>query len=110
MRLVQTNMKHKGYALFRIRGTKKNYVERVPLFTTDYILESEEVRNSLQKELEVQVTLDSIYISDITSSMQKLKEFQQKYNSLPRNYVEEVRTGFQNGAGLLQSLPRFVYK
>ena len=98
MRLVQTNMKHKGYALLEVKSAEGPYIGLVPLFTTDYLIESEEMRKSLQEELGVQVILDCIYVSDITDSVQKLKEFKQKYNALPRNYVEEIRTGFQNGA------------
>ena len=38
----------------------------------------------------------------------ELQDFKQKYGALPRNYVEEIRTGFRSGDGLTQSLPRFV--
>lgn len=103
MRLIQKNLKHKGYAVF----TGQNTI-LVPLFTDDYLLEANTFLDSYEKEGEL--SLSAIYVSDTTASMVRIKEFKERYNTIPRNYVEEIRTGFQNGAGLTQTLPRFVYK
>ena len=111
MRLIQKNLKHTGYVLLLIRKDRgERYLEAFPLFTKDFIYESETIRSLQQEMLGCIVDIDAIYVSDITKPLLDLKEFRKKYNALPRNYVEEIRTGFTNGSGLTQTLPRFVYK
>ena len=109
MRLVQKNLKHTGYAVLTVHA-ERQYIEVAPLFTADYLLEGESTRKFLEEELKVPVNLTHVYSVDGFTAIKELQEFQQKYGALPRNYVEEIRTGFRNGDGLVQFLPRFVYK
>lgn len=109
MRLIQKNLKHKGYVILQVHDSTP-YLEIMPIFTKDYLLEAENLRYSLECELNISVTLDSVYISDTTEPLRQLKEFKEKYHALPQNYTEEIRTGFQNGAGLNQTLPRYIYR
>ena len=109
MRLVQKNLKHTGYAVLTVHK-KHEYVEVTPLFTADYLLEGEEIRKGLEEELKIPVSLTHVYSADGFVAIKELQDFKQKYGALPRNCVEEIRTGFRSGDGLTQSLPRFVYK
>lgn len=110
MRLVQKNLKHTGYAILEVQDEDGSYTQIEPLFTGDFLLESEGLRKSLEECLKVPVKLLTIYGSNTILALEKLKEFKEKYGVLPRNYTEEIRTGFQNADGLTQSYPRFVYK
>ena len=109
MRLVQKSLKHTGYAVLKILTNSSNYFKIAPLFTNDYLIEGNEVKKEVQK-LGINASLIGIYAVDLMCPLHDLREFKQKYNALPRNYVEEIRTGFSNASGLTQSLPRFVYK
>ena len=110
MRLIQKSLKHVGYAILEVQNEESSNSQMEPLFTNDVLLESEELRKELEKSLRTPVKLKAVYVSNIELPLQQLKEFKQKYGSLPRNYTEEIRTGFQHGDGLTQYYPRFVYK
>lgn len=110
MRLVQKSLKHTGYAVLKILTNSSNYIKIVPLFTNDYLIEGNEVEKEIESELGINASLIGIYAVDLLCPLHDLRAFKQKYNALPRNYVEEIRTGFSNASGLTQSLPRFVYK
>ena len=110
MRLVQKNLRHTGYAILEVQNEDGCSKLIEPLFTEDFLLESTELREELEKNLGVSVKLLDIYGANIDLPLQQLKEFKQNYGALPRNYTEEIRTGFQHGDGLTQYYPRFIYK
>ena len=110
MRLVQKHAFHTGYAILEINEGNKKYKEVVPTFTKDYLIEAEEIEATYRMN-GIDATLSQVFaVESVVSIVRKIQEFKGKYGVVPQNYTEELRTGFSNCDGLLQTLPRYLYK
>ena len=103
MRLVQRNLKHTGYAIFK---NKEGVEETLPTFSNDPLREATFLEKKNNRIL-IKVYGTSIIMKDVLT---QIKEYKEKYGAIPQDLTEELRTGFRSAGELQQSYPRYYYK
>ena len=103
MRLVQKNLRHTGYAIFRDQDGAE---EVIPTFTNDIFTEARILKKQYKKNL-VGVYGARILMEDV---LEEIKRFKEEHGVTPQDLVEELRTGFISNRSLTQSYPRYYYK
>lgn len=103
MRLVQKNLKHTGYAVFK---NKEGEEETLPTFSNDPLREATFLERKNDRIL-IKVYGSSVIMKNVLS---QIKEYKEKYGVIPQDLTEELRTGFSSVSGLQQSYPRYYYK
>lgn len=103
MRLVQRNLKHTGYAIFR---NKEGTEEILPTFSKDPLREAGFLEKKNNRLL-VKLYGTSVIMEDV---LEQIKRYKEKYGVIPQDLTEELRTGFSSRGGLQQSYPRYYYK
>ena len=103
MRLVQRNLKHTGYAIFK---NKEEVEETLPTFSNDPLREATFLEKKNNRVL-IKVYGTSVMMKDV---LIQIKEYKEKYGVIPQDLTEELRTGFRSMGGLQQSYPRYYYK
>ena len=103
MRLVQKNLRHTGYAIFR---NKDGSEEIIPTFTNDTFTEARLIKKQYKKSL-VGIYGTRVIMKDV---LEEIKKYKEKYGIIPQDLVEELRTGFISNSSLTQAYPRYYYK
>ena len=100
MRLVQKNLRHTGYAIFR---DKKGIEEILPTFSKDPLREATFLEKNNKRVL-IGVYGARVIMQDV---LEGIKRYKEKYGIIPQSLTEELRTGFVSTHDLQQSYPRY---
>ena len=91
-KLQQTSLNQTGMAIYLTKGNNKLFV---PLFSYEPTVEAHQIARYTPI---IDKIINVFYTNKITNEYlpNHIREFLNKTNSLPRNYMDELRSGFSN--------------